>query len=213
MKKLKWLAPILIVSLLFEMVACKQSIEPHLHVFAKEWTSDAAYHWHASTCGHEVTEGKAEHTFGDWTTRKAATEEAKGSKERVCDVCKYKETVADEGSKICVPEGYILASKKELGIIIQQTECALQKSSIIASISSQIDLLSMNLAIEAAHAGEAGKGVSVVAEEIRKLCEKIDAENKIISSNLISIQENLNQLVKGSASINITEDGKCSSFK
>ena len=64
----------------------------------------------------------------------------------------------------------------------------------------------MNAAIEAAHAGEAGKGFSVVADEIRKLCEEIAAENNIISSNLLNIQENLNQLVNGSASMNIPED-------
>ena len=90
MKKLKWLALILIVSLIFGMVACKQSIEPHRHVFAKEWTKDANYHWHRATCRHtsEVSD-KAAHTFGDWTVTKEATEEAEGSREKSCTVCGY----------------------------------------------------------------------------------------------------------------------------
>ena len=65
----------------------------HTHKFATGWTSDTENHWHASTCGHEVTEGKTAHTFGDWTVTKVATKEAKGSKERVCTVCNYKEVV------------------------------------------------------------------------------------------------------------------------
>lgn len=65
----------------------------HTHTFASEWTSDSTNHWHASTCGHDVTDSKAEHSFGDWTVTKLATEEAEGSKERVCTVCNYKEVV------------------------------------------------------------------------------------------------------------------------
>lgn len=73
------------------MVGCKAEV--HEHTFAEEWSSDETSHWHVATCEHttEVSE-KAAHSFGDWTVTKEATEEAEGSKERVCDVCKYKET-------------------------------------------------------------------------------------------------------------------------
>ena len=61
----------------------------HTHKFAEEWTKDETNHWHASTCGHEVTEGKVKHTFGDWTITKEPTEEAEGSREKSCTVCEY----------------------------------------------------------------------------------------------------------------------------
>ena len=65
----------------------------HTHTFASEWTYDKTTHWHAATCGcSDVELQKTEHTFGEWEVTKEPTEEAKGSKERVCDVCKYKET-------------------------------------------------------------------------------------------------------------------------
>ncbi len=37
----------------------------HEHAFSEFWTSDAEKHWHASTCGHNVREGEAEHVFRD----------------------------------------------------------------------------------------------------------------------------------------------------
>ena len=68
----------------------------HTHKFATDWTKDETNHWHAATCGHEVTDGKVAHTFGNWTTTKAATEEAEGSRERSCTVCGYTATEAIE---------------------------------------------------------------------------------------------------------------------
>ena len=37
----------------------------HTHTFSDAWSSDDQYHWHASTCGHDVVKDKAEHTMNE----------------------------------------------------------------------------------------------------------------------------------------------------
>lgn len=72
-------------------------------------------------------------------------------------------------------------------------------SELIADMASQTDILSINAAIQASHAGESGRGFAVVAEEVRKLAGEAAKRSKEISIAVREIMSEIDNAVRAGA--------------
>jgi Methyl-accepting chemotaxis protein len=117
------------------------------------------------------TEATSVATKNTTNNSKKAKESAEEGAAKISEIVSSITDIASSSQKVSIMINELDNSSKKIGDIIQ----------IITGISAQTNLLALNAAIEAARAGEAGRGFSVVADEIRKLADESNSAAQQIS--------------------------------
>jgi len=88
---------------------------------------------------------------------------------------------------------------EKVNSLTEQAKNIKEVLTVIGDIADQTNLLALNAAIEAARAGEHGRGFAVVADEVRKLAERTQKSLSEISINVNMITQNVNDIAEQTA--------------
>lgn len=120
---------------------------------------------------------------------------AKDSEDAKNDAVKGQSIVQQSIASINVVQADTDKLEKNMEELGKQAEAIGDIMTVISDIADQTNLLALNAAIEAARAGEAGRGFAVVADEVRKLAEKTMQATKEVGAAIKGIQTGTRQSI------------------